>query len=116
MVCMNAVARTVAAVDEDADGGAAKVTGGGRRPRRRFGRPAAMKQTISKASTTARASRFCSRPGEKLERMNCFPSRTTVVVFTVEAPLRSGGNARQEAHTASPLSSQTGSVRGHSFR
>src|SRR5207247_8607364 len=56
-----------------------------------------------------RASRLCARPGDKLERMNCSPSRTTVLVFTIGAPLRSGYNARHEAHTASPLSSQAAS-------
>src|SRR6266481_3096509 len=49
--------------------------------------PAAMKNATSKAITTARASRFCARPGDKLERMKCCSSGSTAAVFTIGATL-----------------------------
>src|SRR5258705_3218248 len=75
--------------------------------------PAVMKKATSKAITTARASRFCVRPGDKLERKKCCSSGSTAAVFTIRATLRSGWNARHEAHTASTLSSQAASARRH---
>src|SRR6202163_3922951 len=74
---------------------------------------AAMKEAPSKASTTATASRLCALLGDKLASVKCCSSGTTTVVFTIEAPLRSGWNARHEAHTALPLSSHAASVRRH---
>src|SRR3979411_2864324 len=50
--------------------------------------PAVIKKATSKASTTAKASHFCARPGDKLERMKCCSSGTKVSVFTIGAPLR----------------------------
>src|ERR1700731_1837707 len=70
-----------------------------------------MKRTTSKTSTTARASRLCARVGDKLERIKCCSSGTTVAVFIIGAPLRSGWNAWHEAYTASPFSSPVASVR-----
>src|SRR5712671_5511251 len=51
--------------------------------------PAVIKKATSKASTTVKASHFCARPGDKLERMKCCSSGTKVSVFTIGAPLRS---------------------------
>jgi hypothetical protein len=67
--------------------------------------PAVIKKMISKASTTPNATRFCARPGVKLDSMNdgLPSSRTTVVlftiVFTIEASLRKRRRAVHEAHT-----------------
>src|SRR5258708_14185306 len=74
---------------------------------------AMMKKATSKASTTAEANRLCARPGDKVERMKSCSFRTTTAVFTIAATLRSGWNARHEAHTASPLLSHAASVRRH---
>src|ERR1700704_2047193 len=63
--------------------------------------PAVMKKATSKTSTTPRASRLCARLGDKLERMKCCSSGTTVAVFSIGAT-RSGWNARHEARAASP--------------
>src|ERR1700730_12328451 len=73
--------------------------------------PSVMKKATSKASTTTRARRLCAGLGGKLARKKCRSSGTTAAVFTIGATLRSGCNARHEAHTASPLSSQTASGR-----
>src|SRR3984893_12096456 len=65
-----------------------------------------MKKTTSKASTTARASRRCARPGDKLERMKCCSSGTTAAVFTIGGTPRSGWGAghgaRMAFHTLAP--------------
>jgi hypothetical protein len=66
--------------------------------------PAVMKNATSKASTTARASRLCARPGDKFERMKCCSSGTTAVVFTIGATLCSGWSARNEAYPLSRFS------------
>src|SRR3981189_979535 len=61
-----------------------------------------MKRAASKRTPPARASRLCARLGDKLKRMKCCSSGTTVAVFTIGATPRSGWNARHEARTASP--------------
>ncbi len=50
-------------------------------------RPSRDEEGASKASTTARASRLCPRPGDKFDRKKCCSSGITVAVFTIGATL-----------------------------
>src|ERR1700692_2240078 len=61
--------------------------------------PVVMKQEARKASTTARASRLCARPGDKFKRMKCCSSGTTAAIFTIGATFRSARNTRHRAGT-----------------
>src|SRR6266699_1537862 len=70
-----------------------------------------MKKASSKASTTAIASRFWARVGDKLERMKFCSSGSATALFTIGATLRSGwkGAARSSCGFATLVTRCLGS-------
>src|ERR1700676_377919 len=68
--------------------------------------PAEMTKAATKASTTVRASRFCARVDEWLDRMKFCSSERPAGIVTIGASLRAGLNWRCEPHIAGPVSSQ----------
>src|ERR1700730_10580261 len=64
--------------------------------------PAAMKNKTRKTSTTARASRRCTGPGDKLER-KCCSSGTIAAVFAIGATLRDGRERTERSLSDQPF-------------
>src|ERR1700716_2516305 len=60
--------------------------------------PAVMIKAVTMASTTPRASRRCAKLGDKLDRMNCRPSGTTLVVISIGAPFRQRPQRAARSH------------------